>query len=193
MSIKHQQAGFTLVEILIAIVIFSIGLLGIAGLQVAGMRFTHGSQLRSIAVAQAETMADLMRANEFGVQAGFYNVKTEMPTAFDPDCGSLECTSAERATYDLKIWNTETDGSPVQANDQVLPLGKGIVCRDSTPNDGTSDDWECDNLGNVFAIKLEWQERTTGGNDVGVRGNTDADTHMQRFVMTVVPGIDSVN
>ena len=49
MSATHDQSGFTLVEILIAVVIFSIDLLGIAGLLVSGMRFTHDSQLRSIA------------------------------------------------------------------------------------------------------------------------------------------------
>ncbi len=193
MSVKRHQSGFTLVEILIAIVIFSIGLLGIAGLQVAGMRFTHGSQLRSIAVAQAETMADLMRANEFGVQAGFYNVKTAMPTNANPDCAAAVCTAQERATYDLKAWNTTTQGAPLQSNQDVLPQADGIVCRDATPNDGTSGAWACDNTGNVYAIKIEWQERTIGGDDVGKRGNTDTNVQTQRFVMTVVPGIDTVN
>ena len=192
MSVKRSQSGFTLLEILIAIVIFSIGLLGIAGLQVAGMRFTHGSQLRSIAVAQAESMADLMRANEFGVQAGFYNVKTAMPTNANPDCAATVCTAQERATYDLKAWNTTTVGAPLQSNRDVLPLGDGIVCRDSTPNDGVSGAWACDNSGNVYAIKIQWQERTVGGDDVGKRDSTDTNVQTQRFVMSVVPGIDAI-
>ena len=192
MSVKRHQNGFTLIEILIAIVIFSIGLLGIAGLQVAGMRFTHGSQLRSIAVAQAETMADLMRANEFGVQAGFYNVKNAMPDDAIPDCNATECTSQQRATYDLKAWNTRTVGSPLLSNQDVLPLGAGVVCRDSTPNDGVAGAWACDNLGNVYAVKLQWQERTVGGDDVGKRGGADTNIQTQRLVMSVVPGIDTV-
>ena len=64
---RMPQRGFTLLEVLIAIVIFSIGLMGIAGLQASGMRYTQDSQLRTIAIAQAETMADRMRADPVGV------------------------------------------------------------------------------------------------------------------------------
>ncbi len=191
MSVMTRSQGFTLVEILIAVVIFSIGLLGIAGLQVAGMRFTHGSQLRTIAVGQVESMADLMRANLFAVQNGKYNVKdTAIPQTTTPDCATVVCNSTERAAYDLKVWNYHQDNSPIQSNADALPLGNGVVCRDSTPNDGASGNWACDNSGDVYAIKVEWQERTVGGNDVGKAGRSDADKLTQRFVMTVVPGID---
>lgn len=190
MSMTRRQGGFTLLEILIAIVIFSIGLLGIAGLQVAGMRFTHGSQLRSIAVAQAETMSDLMRANEFGVQSGYYNVQDDMPTSPSPDCAAVVCDAQQRATYDLAAWNTHTDGAPLQSNQDVLPSGVGVVCRDSTPNDGDSSAWACDNAGEVYAIKIQWVERTSGKDDLGRSGNDDEDQVVQRLVMTVVPGLD---
>jgi type IV pilus assembly protein PilV len=178
-----DQQGFTLIEILIAIVIFSIGLLGIAGLQVAGMRFTHGSQLRSVAVLQAETMADLMRANEFAVREGEYNAAT-MPSSFPVDCAISVCTAQQRATYDLVTWNFTTAGLPREANQDVLPQGTGVVCRDATPNDGNSTDWACDNSGNVYAIKLQWLERTAGRND------SDADVVTENFVMTVLPALD---
>ena len=191
MPVKRSQSGFTLVEILIAIVIFSIGLLGIAGLQVSGMRFTHDAQLRSIAVAQAETMADMMRANESGMRDGFYNIQNAMPDDFDPDCGALVCTAEERAVYDLKVWNTTTLDAPLEANQDVLPNGHGVVCVDSTPDDGTLGAWECDNVGVVYAIKLEWDERTVSNDDVAVRGKTDTNVHTQRFVLTVIPSIDS--
>jgi type IV pilus assembly protein PilV len=190
MSMTRRQGGFTLLEILIAIVIFSIGLLGIAGLQVAGMRFTHGSQLRSIAVAQAETMSDLMRANEFGVQSGYYNVQDDMPTSAADDCASAVCDAQQRAAYDLAAWNVHTDGAPLQSNADVLPSGVGVVCRDSTPNDGDSTAWACDDAGEVYAIKIQWVERTSGKDDLGRSGNDDEDQVVQRLVMTVVPGLD---
>lgn len=190
MPMTRRQGGFTLLEILIAIVIFSIGLLGIAGLQVAGMRFTHGSQLRSIAVAQAETMSDLMRANEFAVQSGYYNVQGNMPTSASPNCAAAVCNAQQRATYDLVAWNQRVVGAPLQANADVLPSGAGVVCRDSTPNDGDSTAWACDNTGEVYAIKIQWVERTSGKDDLGRSGNDDEDQVMQRLVMTVVPGLD---
>lgn len=189
--VMHRAQGFTLVEILIAVVIFSIGLLGIAGLQVAGMRFTHGSQLRTLAVSQVESMTDLMRANPYAMQKGLYNVReTTIPKTDTPDCATLECTSVERAAYDLKTWNYKQDNAPLQSNEGTLPGGDGVVCRDSTPNDGTSGAWACDDTGDVYAIKVEWQERTVGENDVGKAGKSDANKLTQRFVMTVVPGLD---
>ncbi len=192
-SVMRRAQGFTLLEILIAVVIFSIGLLGIAGLQVAGMRFTHGSQLRTAAVSQVESMADLMRANPYAVERGLYNVKEpDILNTATLDCAALECTASERAVYDLRIWNYHQNNSVVQSNADALPKGKGMVCRDSTPNDGEAGDWKCDNLGDVYAIKVQWEERTTGGNDVGKLGKTDADILTQHFVMTVVPVVDRV-
>lgn len=196
MSMMRQRraGGFTLIEVLIAIVIFSIGLLGIAGLQIAGMRFTHGSQLRSVAVLQAESMADLMRANEFGVRNNCYNVPNpdatctitagSMPTSFPLDCATNTCTAQQRAHYDLVIWNQTTAGQPQQSNAEVLPNGTGMVCIDSTPDDGTSAGWACDGNGTVYAIKLQWQERAVGADDAG-----GSDVQNQVFVMSVVPAM----
>lgn len=192
---RHRNAGgFTLIEVLIAIVIFSIGLLGIAGLQIAGMRFTHGSQLRSVATLQANSMADLMRANAFGVRNGCYDVPSPgttcsttagtMPTTFPLDCAANTCTAQQRAHYDLVIWNQATAGAPRQSNAEVLPQGTGFVCVDSTPNDGTSADWACDGNGTVVAIKLQWQERAAGEDDAG-----GSDVQNQTFVMSVIPAI----
>ncbi len=191
MLITRSQRGFTLLEILIAIVIFSIGLLGIARLQIAGMRFTHGSQLRSTAVQQAESMADLMRANEYGMRKGNYNFLnqgTDMPTAAPFDCAVVPCNATNRATYDLVNWNT--------SNTNVLPgdaEATGAVCRDSTPDDGSSADWACDNLGNVYAIKVQWLERSSPGADTDTDSqdnDLDDELHRERLVMRVIPSLD---
>lgn len=183
----RKEQGFTLIEVLIAIVIFSIGLLGIAGLQVAGMRFTHDSRLRSLAVAQAETMADMMRANDYGVDKGYYNMfKKSMPTSSAKDCSKVACEAEERANYDLYIWNNKDASPQKNSNPEMLQDGDGIVCLDSTPIDGKTGAWACDGLGNVYAIKVQWTERSVGKNDVS---GTDADQRTQLFVMSVLPAL----
>lgn len=189
-SHRPSQRGFTLLEVLIAVVVFAIGLLGIAGLQVAGMRFTHGSQLRAVAAMQADSMAERMRANMTGVRDGDYNITGAMPTSFDTDCGAEACTPAELAEYDLVLWNDGAEGKPDESNATTLPSGRGIVCIDSTPDDGDESDWECDNEGIVYAVKLTWKERTVGADDVveNDEGETvESDTRDQFLFVRVVP------
>ncbi|MDH4383537.1 MAG: type IV pilus modification protein PilV [Gammaproteobacteria bacterium] len=173
--------GFTLIEVLVALAIFTIGLLGIAGLQVAGMRFTQGAQLRSVATIQAENMADRMRANRVGVLNGFYNTEGKMPSSITKDCNVNSCSPAELASFDLFNWNTANGSSkPRESNPDALPGGSGVVCLDSTPIDGIPGDWQCDNLGIVYAIKLTWDERTASGSD------TTDDTNQRLLVMRVL-------
>lgn len=186
----QTQRGFTLLEVLIAVVVFAIGLLGIAGLQVAGMRFTHGSQLRAVATMQAESMADRMRANRTGVRDGDYNIVGAMPTAITTDCTSEACAPAELAEYDLVAWNSGITDKPDESNNTTLPGGQGVVCIDSTPNDGDDTGWECDNTGIVYAIKLVWDERTVGSDDLVTDSDGNAgegDTRKQFLYVRVVP------
>lgn len=63
---KHHN-GFTLIEILITVVVVSIGLLGLAGLQINGLRANMGSEARSIATLKANDIAERMRANQLGI------------------------------------------------------------------------------------------------------------------------------
>ena len=65
--------GFTLLEVLIAIVVLSFGLLGMAGLQANGVKNTHSANLRTLAVHQAYDMADRMRANVNGMKQSLYD------------------------------------------------------------------------------------------------------------------------
>jgi len=67
-----RQCGMTLIEILVAIVVLSIGLLGLAGLQVKGLQVNQGSTYRWQAAMLAEDMADRIRADAAGAAAGSY-------------------------------------------------------------------------------------------------------------------------
>ena len=61
--------GFTLIEVLVALVILSVGLLGLAGLQTTGIRNNHSANLRSQATIMAYDIADRIRANKANVDA----------------------------------------------------------------------------------------------------------------------------
>ncbi len=119
---KSMQSGFTLLEILVAIVVLSIGLLGLAGLQVVSLNNNQIAYYRSIATQQAYDMADRMRANLAGIRDGNYdNLTATLPA--DPGCiasGTSGCTTLSNvATTDQFQWLT--------GNAAVLPAGAGTV------------------------------------------------------------------
>ncbi|MDG4553253.1 MAG: type IV pilus modification protein PilV [Candidatus Competibacter sp.] len=155
--------GFTLLEVMVAMVVLSVGLLSLAGLQVVGLRTGHSSYLRTQATIQSYDIIDRMRANEFGVTGGDYNQPTQTGSAGteDTNCETVNgCSTASMAAHDLFRWN--------QAIADVLPGGVGIVCVDSTPEDGDPAASAC-NIGAVnsatatYAIKIWWTDDQAAG------------------------------
>ncbi len=137
-----SQRGFTMIEVLIAILVLSIGLLGLAGLQATGLRNNHQAYQRSIATQQVYDMADRMRVNPAGVVANAYDAISGIPT--NPGCTGSTCTPAGIAAYDAAQWNS--------ANAALLPSGAGTVTSLG---------------GGVFTITVRWDELKTVGATTG--------------------------
>lgn len=152
---RHFQSGSGLIESLVSILVVSIGFLGFAGLQLNGLAAANDSLFRSKAVYLSYQMADRVRANLPGANAGAYNNFTNQ-TPPSPGCTiTVNCTPAQMATNDFNEWLTEVQSS------SVLPNGGAVICLDSTPDDGTPASPACDGLGNVLSIKIWWDEKGT--------------------------------
>jgi type IV pilus assembly protein PilV len=148
----RQQDGVTLLEILVAILIISFGLLGTAGLQAVGLRASVSANQRTASTLLAYDAADRMRANMVGVAAGNYHNYTATQNT---NCLALAgCTPAQMAQHDMYEWNV--------AIAAALPQGVGIVCRDSSADDGSDASSltaaRCDGLGNQYVVKIWWLE-----------------------------------
>jgi type IV pilus assembly protein PilV len=168
----HLQCGFTLLEVMIALVIFSIGLLGLAGLQAGGLRSNTQAQLRTIATIQAYDMAERIRANPRGVEDGDYNAFDDTtPTA--GNCITLNkddppvCTAQEMATYDYYEWEL--------TNQNVLPSGHGTVSSASVGGGATR----------LFTITVMWDEERTGVTGTGCSGDPTVD--LKCYIMEFEP------
>lgn len=70
---KHSQAGVGLIEVMIAVLVLAIGLLGVAALQTITLKNSNSSAERSQAVMQAYTALDMLRANRDAAKAGAFN------------------------------------------------------------------------------------------------------------------------
>jgi type IV pilus assembly protein PilV len=72
-QLPHQK-GVTMIEVLVAIIVLSIGLLGLAGLQSAGLTYNQSASFRSTATMMTYSILDSMRANRTGAINGSYNI-----------------------------------------------------------------------------------------------------------------------
>jgi type IV pilus assembly protein PilV len=70
----QRQQGTTLLEVLIAIIVVALGLLGFAGLQVASLKSNNTAYYRSQATMLAYDVIDRMRVNRAAAIAGNYNI-----------------------------------------------------------------------------------------------------------------------
>jgi type IV pilus assembly protein PilV len=126
---RSAAGGFSLVEVLVALVIIGIGLLGIAKLQALAYASTGTSALRSLAALQASSLASAMHANRnyWSVVSAGFNYRFAGTTITTTDatltgtstaCTSL-CTGGALATHDVQQWVTAVKG--------VLPNATGTI------------------------------------------------------------------
>jgi type IV pilus assembly protein PilV len=149
------QHGFTLIEILVAMVVLSLGLLGLAGLQAVSLSNNQTAYYRSIATQQAYDMADRMRANLAGVSVGNYdNLSATAPT--DPGCFATNCSIANMAVTDHFQWLSNASA--------VLPAGSGTVSCIQGPQ-GSACVLEAPSSSRIFNITVTWSEKTLAGNE----------------------------
>ena len=126
----HQQKGAGMMEVLIALLVLSIGILGLATLQSIGLKYNHQSYQRTQAILQIYDMADRIRSNGPG-KAAAYNAFAMAgdPTGLTKDCAvaGAPCTFNERATYDFETWRQSlaaflgpnAQGSVIRQNAQI--------------------------------------------------------------------------
>ncbi|WP_241201117.1 type IV pilus modification protein PilV [Lysobacter enzymogenes] len=151
---RRAQAGVGLVEILIAVLVLGLGLLGVAAMQSLALRNSQSALERSQAVVQAYAMADAMRANAAAAKAGSYN--TAAPLCYSASAGAAG-GDADLATADLAAW--------------VQSLGKSLGATAST----------CGRIAcaaEVCTIEVIWDD-TRGGNAGGESGADKRTFRMQ--------------
>ncbi|EAR61474.1 type IV pilus modification protein PilV [Neptuniibacter caesariensis] len=149
----RRQLGFNLIEVMIALVVISIGLLGLAALQMTSLQQNQSAYFRSQATLFAYDIADRMRANQTQADAGAYYV---VSGATESNCinysGSASgCTAAQMASHDIAEWQAAIAAE--------LPEGGGRVCRSDLTGDAVeAPDCEADNSNNPTVVYVWWND-----------------------------------
>lgn len=119
----RRVRGFTLIEVLVAFLVISVGIAGAVSLQVMTRASQHQAMQRMRAVALAEQMLEMIRNNPRGMAVYSARAGTNavgggsIATEPAPDCMALACEPAEKAAYDLWEWERSLDGDWVTAAD----------------------------------------------------------------------------
>jgi len=150
-SIKHQR-GFSLIEALVAFLIVSIGMLGIASLQTISMRAGHTAITRTSAIISAQNILDRMRANPTQLTA--YTVTTA-DTGTDNSCNDVvdyashtvstsasNCTPTQIAEDDIFHWKNSLGANLSGAVTVVAPVAPRVL--------------------SSVTVVITWNERDTG-------------------------------
>jgi len=116
---NKRQHGIGLIEVLIALVVLSVGFLAAATIQISSMRSNQQSGLEAQALVLIGDMMDRMSANRAGVDAGLYNNKSTS-TLTAPTCLSTSCTPAEVAAVDLFEWSANFESLRSDSNFKPL-------------------------------------------------------------------------
>jgi type IV pilus assembly protein PilV len=145
----RRRRGYALLEALVAIVVAAVGFIGAARMQTLGLTMNNSAQARHKAILLGYQMADRIRANQAGVAAHAYDAPAAGATSCFYAAGG--CTAAQVAAADVAEWQAEIAAQ--------LPAGAGVVCLDSTPDDGDAIAPQCDGAGSVIAVKVWWTDK----------------------------------
>ena len=98
---NKSQLGFSMIEVLVSLIVIGVGMLGMSGLQIASMKGTSNAHSRNVASMLAFELGERMRANQAGVDGGFYANNDTCGTTLN-QCRSSFCTSEQIARIDVQ-------------------------------------------------------------------------------------------
>ncbi len=146
----RKSRGVTLIEVLVAVLVLSIGLIGLAALQANALQANHSSYMRSQATNLAYDIADRMRTNREAALDGDYDTDFDDDEQTDGICNDDLNPSGGLASQDLAEWKN--------ALLCTLPSAQASVSRS----------------GDTFTITVRWQEdRIDDDDDAPADGYTE--------------------
>lgn len=181
-----------MIEILVTLIILAVGLLGIAALQIVGLRSTGGSENRTQATLFANEIAERMRANIDGVNNNLYIANLNAASCAAPPVpycsdnfnggaavAAAPCTPTNMATFDLSEWfcGVSSGGTFVGGVRNTLPGSTATI----TCNDNNALDLDACTDNSSHTITINWSERNSN------QSAGAAATVNQNISMTIQP------
>ncbi|MFK8051196.1 MAG: type IV pilus modification protein PilV [Halioglobus sp.] len=154
----YALGGFGFVEFLVSLLVFSVGVLGLAATQIAAKRANYEAIQRSIASSLANDIFERMRGNPGQLISYAQNEIGGSTLASTVDCNSAMCSTADLASFDLREWSELLNG----VSEEVSIAG-GI-----SNAGGLVDSRACIEVdGGLVTIAIAWRGMSASTNPVG--------------------------
>ena len=169
-KMNSKQSGVGLLEILVSILVIGIGALGVASMQLTGLKFNAGSQGRTQAIFLATDMMDRMRANrEIALDQDVYVIGNATGGTFvvssainnPPQCYEVECTPDQLAVFDQFYFLRQVE--------DLVPFGRAAI-RHFDDADGDR----------IYEIQIQWRDVVAGQDREGLTV-ADDDINLSEF------------
>lgn len=191
------QQGFSLVEVLVAIVVLSFGLLGMVGMQAFSLQSNREARLQGQAAVLARELAEMMRGNKVvgadpsttnNFYLGTFTVGNLSMGANAAYCSGVNATNAcatpaDTAKSEMTDWlnrvNTE------------LPGARVTICFDGAPYDSSGmPQWTCTATGadEIAVIKIGWTRASTDRSQTGAGALESAASNPPSIIFPVTSG-----
>jgi type IV pilus assembly protein PilV len=150
---QNRQRGFSLIELLVSIVIFSVGLLAVAGLQTVSKSANFESLQRTTASHIAYGLLEDMRTNGNGIDIYLASADlgdNVMPAEPAPNCAAVgsSCNAAQKAVHDLWFWEGVLDGEmEIGAEGAAGGLVQPTICIDGPGGGGAG----------IYTVTIAWR------------------------------------
>ena len=148
---RAKNQGFSMIEVLVSLVVLSIGLMGLGGLQIASLKGASYAHNRTEASLLVMDLSDRMRTNILGVADGKYRIASNYSCSSVRDCNTNECNSDQLALFDINTFSCDVS--------KRLPQGQlEITCED---NDCTATEDSTDKkqrLNKIHTLTVTWRE-----------------------------------
>ena len=158
----NKQTGTSLIEVLVAVVVVSVGLVGLAALQTVSMRNNQSAYLRSQATILVYDMLDRMRAHPDAATTGQYVIALGAPSAIATNCESTACSTTDMTTFDISQWKCQLGAwdsnsvcSTTLSLSGYLPGGDGSITQ----------------VGDIHTVSVTWLDRD--GTQTTFRASTE--------------------
>lgn len=138
---RHNRnvAGFTLVETMVALLVLSVGMIGVAALYGQALSASSNAGYRSQAIVLASELADRIRGNR-SARTAYENTPADRSCDRATGAGGIDCSPQQMAEHDMWLWQNQVA--------QMLPAGQGAIDVDTSINPAR------------YTVTVSWDEPT---------------------------------